>query len=65
MAVKKRSVAFKKAEIVFEGNGNVTITETSKDSCKTYDLIEALKSFDRLDGINLSISYDDEIEPDM
>lgn len=60
MAVKKNSVAFKKALISINGE-NITIDEIGKDDVKTYDLIKILKEFEGIEGISLTIANDTEI----
>ncbi len=61
MAKRKTNISFKNAEIIFEEDGKITITETTKDNTLTYDLIEELKKFKNVEGITLSIGHDVEL----
>ena len=41
-----------------------TITEFTKDSENAYKLKDLLTPFDGLDNINITISYDSEVQPE-
>lgn len=64
MAKFSTSTKFSKAQITFEEDGRVLITEYLKDDTKTYDLLEVLRGFDGVENINLSISKDAELTPE-
>jgi hypothetical protein len=61
MASIKNSISFKNATITFEEDGKVLITEVKKDDTLVYNLMDALRGYDKVDGISLSISKDNEL----
>jgi hypothetical protein len=58
MAKRKHSVSFTNAIIDFT---EMTITEIKKDTENTYDLKNVLMEFDNIEGVNLTISTDENI----
>lgn len=59
MAKQSKSVSFKNATINFD---NMTILELTKDDEKIFSLEKVLKDWEGIDGISLTIKYDDEID---
>lgn len=58
MAVRSKSVKFSNATITEEENGELIITEISKDDAKESNLTEELRSWLGIDGISLTIKKD-------
>lgn len=59
MAKQSKSVSFKNATINFD---EMTILECTKDDEKIFSLEKVLKDWEGIDGISLTIKYDDEID---
>ncbi len=63
MAKKSVSIKFSKAVISKEDNGKYTISEILKDDSTDYDLSELLDNLIGTEGISISITSEDEIDP--
>lgn len=61
MAKSSKSITFKSAEIDYEAD---VITETTRDETRVYSLSSLLKSWDKIQGISLSIKLDEEMPED-
>jgi hypothetical protein len=61
MAKSSRSISFKNAEIDTEAD---TITETTKDDMKVFSLSNLLKSWNKIDGLSISIRLDEDAPED-
>lgn len=55
MAKRQESEGFSKATITFEEDGEIIITEYTKDETIPYSLTKILKEWENIDGISLSI----------
>lgn len=53
-----KSIRLKNAMIDLEHG---TVTETSKDDIKVYTLQKILKEWDKIDGVSITISKDDDV----
>lgn len=62
MANKKNSISFKKGLIHFDDN-KIIFEEITKDGSFNYDLIKALKEFEDIENVSITIGNDKEIEP--
>lgn len=62
MAKKSISIKFSRAMLTKE-NGKYTITEFSKDDSTDYDFSAILDSLDGADGLSISVTSEDEVEP--
>ena len=62
MANKKNSISFKKGLIHFDDN-KIIFEEITKDGSFNYDLIKALKEFEGIENVSITIGNDKEIEP--
>lgn len=62
MAKKSISIKFSKAMLTKE-NGKYTITEFSKDDSKDYNLSEILDGLDGAEGLSVTITSEDDVEP--
>lgn len=60
MAKTTKAVSFKNAVINTE---DMTITEINKDDSVEYDLLTVLKDWNGIEGISLTIKFDDELKP--
>jgi hypothetical protein len=64
MANSKHSVGFKKGILHFEDN-KIIFEEITKDGSLNYDLTKALKEFENIQNVNITIGNDEDIEPIM
>lgn len=62
MANLKQSVSFKKGFIHFEDE-KIIFEEVTKDGSFFYDLISALKEFDGIENVSITIGNDKDIAP--
>lgn len=58
MAVRSKSIKFSNATITEDENGELIITEFTKDDSKENSLTEELKTWLEIDGISLTIKKD-------
>ena len=57
MARVSKNISFKGAVL---DKDTMTITEYTKDSMKSYDLMKLIEEFDQVENISLTIKVDDE-----
>lgn len=62
MAKSTNKKSFSKA-ILSKESGKYIITEITKDDTKDYDLSKVLDEYIGVEGVNLTIGVDDEIQP--
>ncbi len=62
MAKKSISIKFSKAMLTKE-DGKYIITEVSKDDSKDFDFSAILDSLDGTEGLSISVTSEDEVEP--
>ncbi|BAO04916.1 hypothetical protein [Clostridium botulinum] len=60
MAKQSLNTTFKNAEIT-EEDGIFTVTESSKDETKVYNLTEVLRSHLNMEGLSIRIAKDSEL----
>ena len=58
MAVRSKSIKFSNATITEDENGELIITEFTKDDSKESSLTEELRTWLEIDGISLTIKKD-------
>lgn len=58
MAKSTKAVSFQKAQINLQ---DMTLTEYLKDETNTFNIMDILKAWDGVDGINFSIKLDNTI----
>ena len=58
MAISTKAVSFQKAQINLK---DMTLTEYLKDETNTFSIMDILKEWDGIDGINFSIKIDNTI----
>ena len=62
MAKRKQGIAFKNAYLTFNED-TILITEVSKDSEETFDLIKELRELEGTEGLSLAVGFDKDIIP--